>query len=150
MQYHSLGFNRAFSANPGSLNILRKTVEDDLTLWLESLKSLLDKVGIEADGLFNLQESTHGGDNMDIPAVAGCPVIVYYGLYLFHTIYIALYGKMDLKRMYSDVEWLASSDFIAAGTHALACAKVRLLLLSFEFIRLIWGWLRMVEVDFST
>lgn len=38
--------------------------------------------------------------------------------------HILLYGTMDFVSMYSDLEWQASSDFLAAGEHANRCAEL--------------------------
>lgn len=42
--------------------------------------------------------------------------------------YVLLYGKMDFVAMYNDASWLASwlasPDFLLAGEHAVACAKI--------------------------
>lgn len=38
--------------------------------------------------------------------------------------HILLYGKMDFVSMYSDLEWQASPDFLAAGEHANRCAEL--------------------------
>ena len=52
------------------------------------------------------------------------PRIAMYAEHMYHCMWILLYGKLDLGLMYGDTEWLSSVEFLKAGDHAVACAKV--------------------------
>jgi hypothetical protein len=56
----------------------------------------------------------------------GTSALAYYGLHMYHCMFVLLHGPMDVVQMYQDHEWQASSDFLSAGEHAVACANVSL------------------------
>jgi hypothetical protein len=102
---------------------MRKAIEEDLGNWSGSLRDLFKDSSLETRHVFDIQKTgTHNELGVRTPVKS--LQLVYYGMYILHTLYIVLYGKMDLKCMYDDVEWLASADFIAAGYHAMVCAEV--------------------------
>jgi hypothetical protein len=47
-----------------------------------------------------------------------------YAQHIYHTLYVILYGKLDLINMLDDYEWLASEHFVIAGDHAVKAAQV--------------------------
>ncbi|KAJ5097385.1 hypothetical protein N7456_008106 [Penicillium angulare] len=59
----------------------------------------------------------------DMTPPSNIPRIAYYGLHMYHCMFILLHGPMDIVRMYKDHEWQASLDFLTAGEHAAACAN---------------------------
>lgn len=56
--------------------------------------------------------------------VAEVPPVAYYGFHMYHCMFVLLHGPMDVVRMYQDLTWQSSADFLTAGEHAVACANV--------------------------
>jgi hypothetical protein len=54
------------------------------------------------------------------------PLAALYAQHIHHTLYVILYGKLDLISMLDDYEWLASEHFVIAGDHAVKAAQVLL------------------------
>ncbi|KAJ5959869.1 uncharacterized protein N7479_007019 [Penicillium vulpinum] len=52
------------------------------------------------------------------------PKVAYYGLHMYHCMFVLLHGPMDVVRMHQDHAWQASSDFLIVGEHAVVCANV--------------------------
>jgi hypothetical protein len=47
-----------------------------------------------------------------------------YAQNIHHTLYVILYGKLDLISMLDDYEWLASEHFVIADDHSVKAAQV--------------------------
>jgi len=52
------------------------------------------------------------------------PLPALYAQHIHHTLYVILYGKLDLISMLDDYEWLASEHFVIAGDHAVKASQV--------------------------
>ncbi|PYI32043.1 hypothetical protein BP00DRAFT_435704 [Aspergillus indologenus CBS 114.80] len=113
LEYRFLDDHPTFNTNKALLDTSRATIIRNLQLWFDSFKSL-----VEPDFCRMSEpecELLPGGSN---------PAVAYYGLHMYHCMFVLLYGRMDVVRMYHDLEWQASPDFLTAGEHAVACANV--------------------------
>lgn len=106
LEYHFLCRNPTFN-DPQYTSAIREKILQHLRTWFESFSKYLPPNFCENIGI-----------SLEMPALA------YYALYIYHCLHILIYGQMDLISMYEDTEWQASSDFLAAGEHAIVCANV--------------------------
>ncbi|OJJ50600.1 hypothetical protein ASPZODRAFT_55029 [Penicilliopsis zonata CBS 506.65] len=114
LEYHSLLENSPLNADKNLLHAIRETIEIHLGHWYRSFKQ---SVGLEFCDIAQPEPSSAAPTKQ-------YPKVAYYGLHMYHCMFILLYGLMDVVRMYEDLEWQASSDFIIVGEHAMACASV--------------------------
>jgi xylanolytic transcriptional activator XlnR len=114
LDYHFLRQHPTFDLDSGLLETIREKIQANLTLWFDSLRAHLPP---------DFCDSVNRSNNTN-PTISACPTLAYYGLHLYHCMHVLLYGQLDVVRMYEDVEWQASPDFIKAGEHAMACANV--------------------------
>ncbi|PYH42273.1 fungal specific transcription factor domain-containing protein [Aspergillus saccharolyticus JOP 1030-1] len=113
LEYRFLDDHPTFSSNKALLDTSRKVIIQNLRLWLDSFESLVEP------SFCRIAEP--GCELMPSP---NAPAVAYYGLHMYHCMFVLLHGRMDVVRMYHDLEWQASADFLTAGEHAVACANV--------------------------
>lgn len=101
LEYHFLRRHKTFGSHRPFMEDIRQNIEQNLKLWDRALHSRLS----QDDMLAEMQ-------------------VVLYSRHLWHCMHIILYGTMDFVEMYRDLTWQASSSFVAAGEHAIACAQV--------------------------
>lgn len=92
---------------------MQKNILQNLEIWYRSFEAL---VGSEFCAIAE-------PDCDSFPA-ADIPTVAYYGFHMYHCMFVLLHGPMDVVRMYQDLTWQSSSDFLTAGEHAVACANV--------------------------
>lgn len=103
---------------------IRQRIENNLQLWNKSLQPHLAAF-TTADPIQVYPYATYDSPLYgSSSAVSLSPKLVVYAKHIFHCMHILLYGTMDFVSMYSDLEWQASSDFLAAGEHANRCAEL--------------------------
>ncbi|KAJ5937822.1 hypothetical protein N7454_004164 [Penicillium verhagenii] len=113
LEHRFLCQHPTFNTNEKFLSEIKANILHNLEQWLTSFTAL---VGPEFYKIA-VPECTE-------PPPPGIPKVAYYGLHMYHCMFVLLHGPMDIVRMYKDHAWQASSDFITAGEHAVACANV--------------------------
>ncbi|KAJ5627840.1 hypothetical protein N7490_010068 [Penicillium lividum] len=113
LEHRFLCEHPTFNTNEKFLTEIKTKILHNLELWFNSFTAL---VGTEF--------STIANPECTLPPLPEIPKVAYYGLHMYHCMFVLLHGPMDIVRMYKDHIWQASSDFITAGEHAVACANV--------------------------
>ncbi|GLA07842.1 hypothetical protein AnigIFM60653_009081 [Aspergillus niger] len=113
LEYRFLSDHSTFNTCHGLLNTVQKNILQNLEIWYHSFEAL---VGSEFCAIAE-------PDCDSFPA-ADIPTVAYYGFHMYHCMFVLLHGPMDVVRMYQDLTWQSSSDFLTAGEHAVACANV--------------------------
>ncbi|PYH96658.1 hypothetical protein BO71DRAFT_417683 [Aspergillus ellipticus CBS 707.79] len=102
-----------FNTDENFLRAIRKKIIQNLAQWFHSFASL---VGSEF--------CTIAEPECESCPAAEAPAVAYYGFHMYHCMFVLLHGPMDVVRMYQDLEWQASPEFLTAGEHAVACANI--------------------------
>ncbi|OJI82498.1 hypothetical protein ASPTUDRAFT_123034 [Aspergillus tubingensis CBS 134.48] len=113
LEYRFLSDHSTFNTCHDLLNTVQTNILQHLKMWYQSFEAL---VGSE----FSLiaEPDCHSCPVAEVPPVA------YYGFHMYHCMFVLLHVPMDVVRMYQDLTWQASPDFLTAGEHAVACANV--------------------------
>ncbi|CAI7638565.1 unnamed protein product [Penicillium glandicola] len=112
LEHHFLSEHQTFNTNGKFLIEIRQRIIQNLEQWFHSFAALVGpNFCMIADPECELSPAP------EIPTVA------YYGLHMYHCMFVLLHGPMDVVRMYQDHAWQASSDFLTVGEHAAACAN---------------------------
>ncbi|KAI2841516.1 transcriptional regulator family: Fungal Specific TF [Aspergillus niger] len=113
LEYRFLSDHSTFNTCHGLLNTVQKNILQNLEIWYHSFEALVGSV------FCAIAEP----DCDSFPA-ADIPTVAYYGFHMYHCMFVLLHGPMDVVRMYQDLTWQSSSDFLTAGEHAVACANI--------------------------
>ncbi|PYI02468.1 hypothetical protein BO78DRAFT_463925 [Aspergillus sclerotiicarbonarius CBS 121057] len=113
VEYRFLSDHSTFNTNPGFLTAIQKNILQNLEIWFQSFVSL---VGSEFCTIVE-----PGCEFSPAPEI---PTVAYYGFHMYHCMFVLLHGPMDVVRMYQDLAWQGSSEFLTAGEHAVACANI--------------------------
>lgn len=113
LEHQFLCENQTFNKKKEFLDEIRKDIIENLEEWFSSFSSLVGQ-----------DFCTIADAECKSSRPPGTPTAAYYGLHMYHCMFILLYGPMDLVRMHTDLEWQMSADFLIAGEHAVACANV--------------------------
>lgn len=113
LEHQFLCEHQTFSKRREFLDEIRKNIVKNLHQWFSSFSSL---AGEEFCAIADTECKS--------PPPSRTPTAAYYGLHMYHCMFILLHGPMDLVRMHHDLEWQLSSNFLIAGEHAVACANV--------------------------
>lgn len=116
MDYRFLSDHSTFNTGRDFLHAIQNKIVHNLEVWLHSFVAL---VGSDFCGI--AEPEYEFSPALEIPTVA------YYGFHMYHCMFVLLHGPMDVVRMYQDHAWQASSEFLTAGEHAVACANVSVL-----------------------
>ena len=114
LEHHFLCDHPTFNKNQTFLTEIKTNILHRLEQWFNSFSLLVGK-----------DFCSIADPECDITPPSNVPKVAYYGLHMYHCMFILLHGPMDIVQMYKDHAWQASSDFLAAGEHAAACANVR-------------------------
>ncbi|PWY91683.1 hypothetical protein BO94DRAFT_461610 [Aspergillus sclerotioniger CBS 115572] len=113
VEYRFLSDHSTFNTGQGFLNAIQKNIVENLDVWSRSFIAL-----VGPDFCRIAEPGYEFSPALEIPTVA------YYGFHMYHCMFVLLHGPMDVVRMYQDHAWQASSEFLAAGEHAVACANI--------------------------
>ncbi|KAJ5727741.1 NmrA-like family protein [Penicillium malachiteum] len=102
-----------FNKNKAFLAEIKSNILTNLGQWYESFSLLVGR-----------DFPTIANPECDLSPPPEVPKVAYYGLHMYHCMFILLHGPMDIVRMYKDHTWQSSMDFLTAGEHAAACANV--------------------------
>jgi xylanolytic transcriptional activator XlnR len=116
LEYHFLRQHQTFGSDPTIISRVRSNIEQNLITWMQSLRRRVAELE-PTSGPLGLNDTNYDD-------ITQRPRLALYGEHLHHCMYVLLYGKMDFVAMYNDASWLASPDFLLAGEHAVACAKI--------------------------
>ncbi|RAH57705.1 hypothetical protein BO85DRAFT_459695 [Aspergillus piperis CBS 112811] len=113
LEYRFLSDHSTFNTCHDLLNTVQTNILQHLRMWYQSFEAL---VGSEFRSI--AEPDCHSCPVAEVPPVA------YYGFHMYHCMFVLLHGPMDVVRMYQDLTWQSSADFLTAGEHAVACANV--------------------------
>ncbi|BCS04224.1 Zn(II)2Cys6 transcription factor [Aspergillus luchuensis] len=113
LEYRFLSDHSTFNTCHDLLNTVQTNILQHLRMWYQSFEAL---VGSEFKSI--AEPDCHSCPVAEVPPVA------YYGFHMYHCMFVLLHGPMDVVRMYQDLTWQSSADFLTAGEHAVACANV--------------------------
>jgi hypothetical protein len=98
---------------------IRNNITQNLQAWHRTLETLLEHQAIT--------ESSNQAEILDTSSstkISHNSKVILYSRHVWHCLHILLFGTMDFVEMFKDLSWQASSDFVQAGEHAMACAQV--------------------------
>ena len=121
LEYHFLKQHKSFGTSPDIINHCRQAIEQNLRLWMYSLRLKLGDVELGQDEP-NVEKDEE--TEADWIRITSHPLLAIYGRHVHHCMYMLLYGRVDFVEMYKDTEWISSPDFLEAVDHASRCAKV--------------------------
>ncbi|KAJ5291303.1 hypothetical protein N7478_000554 [Penicillium angulare] len=113
LEHRFLCEHPTFNTKGSFLGEIKANILHNLAQWFDSFTLL---VGQDFPAIADPE--------CDLTPPPNIPRVAYYGLHMYHCMFILLHGPMDIVRMYKDHEWQASLDFLTAGEHAAACANV--------------------------
>lgn len=115
LEHRFLCEHPTFNKNEKFLAEIKSNILQNLEQWFNSF------IGLAGPDFYTIATP-----ECTLPPPPNIPKVAYYGLHMYHCMFVLLHGPMDIVRMYKDHAWQASSDFIIAGEHAVACANVSL------------------------
>ncbi|KAJ5658345.1 uncharacterized protein N7484_001994 [Penicillium longicatenatum] len=113
LEHRFLCEHPTFNKNEKFLAEIKSNILLNLEQWFNSF------IGLAGPDFYTIADP-----ECTLPPPPNIPKVAYYGLHMYHCMFVLLHGPMDIVRMYKDHAWQASSDFITAGEHAVACANV--------------------------
>ncbi|PWY68391.1 hypothetical protein BO70DRAFT_374357 [Aspergillus heteromorphus CBS 117.55] len=113
LEFRFLCDHSTFNTDASFLHAIRGKIVHNLDRWFHSFAAL---VGSDF--------CTIAEPHCEFCPAAEVPAVAYYGFHMYHCMFVLLHGPMDVVRMYQDLAWQASSEFLIAGEHAVACANI--------------------------